>query len=54
MCEDCETGTLQESYAQKRARIAAVWQPKRYDAYQASAVEPPSQSVTNKPDEAKP
>jgi hypothetical protein len=44
MCEDCETETLHESYAQKRARIARYWRPARHDIYAVTAVEakPPS------------
>jgi hypothetical protein len=38
MCEDCETETLYESYAQKRARIARYWRPVRYDVYAVIAV----------------
>jgi hypothetical protein len=49
MCEDCETETLYESYAQKRARIAAYWRPARYDMYAVIAVEAkPSSSEPEK------
>jgi hypothetical protein len=39
MCEDCETETLYENYAQKRARIAAYWRPARYDMYAVTPIE---------------
>jgi hypothetical protein len=29
MCEDCETESLHETYARKRARMAVYWTPKR-------------------------
>ena len=45
MCEDCETEPLYESYAQKRARIAAYWRPARRNMYAVTSVEPePSDS----------
>jgi hypothetical protein len=40
MCEDCESETLYENYAQKRERIAAFWRPARNGIYMATAVEP--------------
>ena len=38
MCEDCDyEPSLQDTWARKRARIAAYWQPKRRaDAYLVS------------------
>jgi hypothetical protein len=54
MCEDCETETLYENYAQKRARIAAFWRPARYDMYAVIAVEPkPSSSEAEKESRAR-
>jgi hypothetical protein len=39
MCEECDQpGTLHQSYAAKKARMARFWTPKR--PYQASAVTP--------------
>ncbi len=40
MCEDCETEPLHQSYAQKRALIAAYWRPARSHDFAATAVSP--------------
>jgi hypothetical protein len=40
MCEDCETETLHQSYAQKRALIAAYWRPARSRGFAATNVSP--------------
>jgi hypothetical protein len=52
MCEDCETETLYENYAQKRARIAAYWRPARHDMYAATVVKPKPDSADAKKENA--